>query len=105
MTHDVKIVVQQDHCEPDIPPPPTTDQGPCEGDIQLAGRIVLNCECCRLVSRTNIVNIGPQTEASLITFLQGTVNAYEGMGYVVLAHSLVDTGSGWLLGLTVAWYV
>ncbi len=103
MTHDVKIVVQQDRCEPDIPPP-GTQQEPCEADVQLAGKLTMECCCPRLYTRTQIVNIGPQSEASLINFLQGTVNAYETTGYLVLAHSLIDTGAGWALGLTVGWY-
>ena len=103
MTHEVKAIVEQDCCRPDCPPPGTQEQ-PCEGDIQLAGKVVLDCCCPRLYSRTQIVNIGPQSEANLINFLQNTVSAYEAQGYIVLAHSLIDVGAGWVLGLSVAWY-
>ena len=103
MTHKVEPVNQGDHCEPNVPPP-TTEEERCEADVQLAGKLYLECCCPRLYSETQIVNIGPQSEGDLQAFLQGTVNAYEGVGYVVLAHSLVDTGAGWLLGLTVGWY-
>ena len=103
MTHEVKAVLQDDCCRPDCPPP-TTENEPCEGDIQLAGKIALECCCPRLYTQTQIVAIGPQSEASLVTFLQGTVTAYETSGYLVLAHSLIDTGAGWALGLTIGWY-
>ena len=103
MTHEVKPVIQNDCACPDVPPP-TTEQEPCEADIQLAGKLFLECCCPRLYTRTQIIQIGPQSEGNLQAFLQGTVNAYEGAGYVVLGHSLIDTGAGWLLGLTVGWF-
>ena len=41
---------------------------------------------------------------ALISFLAATTTSWEAGGYVILAHSITDTGSNWLLGLTVGWY-
>lgn len=83
--------------KPNEPAPQQEEQEYCEG------KIMLPC-CCKLQTRTQILNIGPQTEAQLITLLQTTVSNYEASGYLILAHSLIDTGAGWALGLTIGWY-
>ena len=97
--------VRDDCCCPQEPPP-STDQEPCQGTLtgSISGTVTMDCCCPRLYSRTFIVTIGPQSEGSLVAFLQNTVNSYENMGYVVLAHSLIDTGAGWVLGLSIGWY-
>ena len=89
-------VQKTDGCEPNEPAPQQETEY-CEGTFKME-----KC-CCKLNSRTFIVSIGPQTEPQLAAFTQNTVSNYEANGYVVLAHSLVDTGSGWLLGLTIGW--
>lgn len=104
-------VVKQDRCEPQQPPPEPTPQqtDPCVGQLtgSITGTVTMeNCCCCcpQLRTRTFIVPISPQTVPQLQTFMQNTVNSYEAQGFVVLAHSLTDTGAGWTLGLTIGWY-
>lgn len=99
---DFKNVEQKDGCKPDTPAQPQATKDPCTGEIH--GTVSMECCCPMLRTRTFIVSIGPQTEPQVAAYLQNTVNAYEGSGYMILAHSLVDVGAGWLLGLTVAWY-
>jgi len=101
MTDD--YTVKEDRCEPNMPCPQPEPRD-CEGDITLQGKLVMECCCPQLRTKTFIINIGPQTEASLFTFLQNTVDSWESNGYLVMAHSLVDTGAGWGLGLTVGYY-
>ena len=108
---DVKAVVKADHCEPSCPCPetPTTQQDePCMGTFTgaISGTVQMECCCCcpQLRTRTFHVDIGPRTLPALIAFLQNTTAAWENGGYVILAHSITDTGSNWLLGLTVGWY-
>lgn len=108
MGHDVKAVVEQDCCKPDCPAPtPQQTDEYCEGTLTgtINGTVRMEKCCCpQLMTRTFIVDIGPRNLAALIAFLQSTVTAYETTGYLVLAHSLTDTGSNWLLGLTIGWY-
>lgn len=106
MGHTVQNKADSKCCQPDCPAPPGTDQEPCTGTLQgaITGTVTMECCCPRLYSRTFIVQVPPQTEGSLQAYLQNTVNAYEAGGYVVLAHSLVDAGAGWMLGLSVGWY-
>lgn len=105
MTHKFTNQATKDCCKPDCPPP-STDQEPCTGTLNgaITGTVTMECCCPRQYTRTFIVNIGPQSEGALITYLQNTVNAYENAGYQIVAHSLVDVGAGWLLGLTVGYY-
>ena len=108
--HDVTNVTGADGCHPDMPAPevPTTtgdgDEHPhnCHGHIN--GTVSLHCCCPRLHSRTWAVEVGPRTEPQLRSYAASTLNAYEAAGYVVLAHSLVDAGAGWILTLTIGWY-
>ena len=93
-----------DDFHPDCPAPTPQQEDPCEGDIQLSGKLVYHCCCPRLYTRTFILKLGPQTEPQLMTTAQGTVNAWEAGGYLVLAHSLTDLGSEWLFNLTIGWY-
>ncbi len=95
-----QMVQHDSHCEPQEPPPGTDDV--CEGTI--TGTVRLECCCPRLYSRTLQANIGPQAEADMANFIVATANSYEANGYVVLGHSLTDTGAGWRLFLTVGWY-
>lgn len=85
-------------CGPSEPAPQQTNEEYCEGTIRIP------CCCPKLMTRTFIVPIGPQTEPQVAGFMSTTVNNYEANGYLILGHSLVDTGAGWLLGLTVGWY-
>ena len=79
-------------------PAPQQDQEYCEG------KIMMPCCCPQLHTRTQILNIGPQTIQQLQQLLQQTVSNYEAQGYLVLAHSIMDAGAGWKLGLTIGWY-
>lgn len=76
-----------------------------QGSICLSGRIQMNCDCCKLRTRTQIIQVPPQTETSFDGFLQAQVDAVENAGKLVLAHSIVDAGAGWIVGLTVGEYV
>ncbi len=89
---------------PPEPPTPQAEHENCEGTIE--GQIKLHCHthCLRLKSHTMVLVLGPQSEADLVTLIQGTAQAYEASGYVVLAHNLADTGAGWVLGLTIGYY-
>ncbi len=78
--------------------PQTQEQEYCEG------KIMMPCCCPRLYTRTQILQLGPQSEPDLQNLLQTTVSNYEASGYLVLGHSLIDTGAGWVLGLTIGWY-
>lgn len=91
-----------DCCKPSEPCDPPTTQNVCEG--QITGVMTYECCCPLLYTRSFIVNIGPQSEGALIAYLQSTVSAYEAANFRVIAHSLIDTGSGWVLGLTIGWY-
>ncbi len=93
------VVLKGDHCHPQHRCPDPHEHDHCEGTIKL------DCHCAKLRTQTFIVNIGPQSEPSLNSFLQTTVNAWEAAGFLILGHSLIDTGAGWMLGLTVGWYV
>jgi hypothetical protein len=64
----------------------------------------MECCCPTLRTRTFHLNIGPQSEASLIAFLSATTVAYESAGYLVMGHSVADIGAGWLLNLSIGWY-
>ncbi len=97
MAHKVEAKNQGTHCVPDVPAPQQAEEY-CEGTFRME-----KC-CCNLNTRTFILNIGPQSESNLITFLQNTVNAYESGGYVIIGHSVTDIGAGWLFALTVGWY-
>ena len=74
----------------------------CEGTIE--GTVKIECCCPMLYTRTLGIALGPQTEPQLAAAVGGTAQAYEASGYRVIAHSLVDTGSGWQLFLTIGWY-
>ena len=99
----VEAVKDGDAYKPNADAPGTQDEHElCEAEIQ--GMIKMPCCCPRLYTRTQILSLGPQTEAQLVNLLQSTVSNYEASGYLVLAHSLIDTGAGWALGLTIGWY-
>jgi len=68
------------------------------------GSIKLDCVCPMLKTKTFVLNIGPQTEVSLNSFQVTTFNSWEVAGYLIMAHSLVDTGAGWGFAFTVGWY-
>ena len=94
---DCKIVQKTDHCHPHTHcPEPVNEQ--CEG------RFTFECCCPRLRTQTFVINIGPQTEPQLRTFVGNTANAWEAGGFVIQAVNVLDTGAGWMLTLTVGWY-
>lgn len=95
-----------DCCLPCDPCPVPTTQEECIGELtgSITGAISMPCCCPRLYTRTFVLNIGPQTEPTLLTFLQGTVTAWETSGYLVLGHSTTDIGAGWKFSFTVGWY-
>jgi hypothetical protein len=94
-------------------PDPSDDKSYCEGTLegqgsmQFSGAIRLECDCCgsRFKTKTQILQVPPQTEQSFDSFLQAQVDAIENAGKLVIAHSIVDAGAGWIVGLTVGEYV
>ena len=103
-----------DQCDDNGTPDPNDDcKTECEGtldaegSIALQGRIRLECDCCgaRFKTKTQIIQVPPQTEGSFDSFLQAQVDAIENSGKLVIAHSIVDAGAGWIVGLTVGEYV
>lgn len=91
-------VVQKDtHCEPNEPAP-QAEHEMCEG------KIMIECCCPRLQTRTFTLEIGPQTVQQMRGYANATVNNYENAGYVILSMMLVDSGAGWVFGFTVGWY-
>lgn len=74
----------------------------CSGTIQ--GTIQLECEgenkFCKLQSVTVVTEIVASTIADLMNQIQSLANSYESQGYPVLAHSMVDSGPNWVVGLT-----
>lgn len=103
--HKVNLKAEATRCCPDCPAPnPQTDEEPCIADVALTGQLTMQCCCPRLYTRSFFTQLAPQTEAQLKTYGDGTVAAWEGAGYLIMAHSIVDTGAGWMLGLTVGWY-
>lgn len=99
----LEVIQQADHCGPSEPPPTPQSEHDCTGTIQ--GTVRMECCCPRLMTRTFVVNIGPQSEPSLIAFILATAGAWEASGYLILGHSIVDAGAGWVFGFTVGWYV
>jgi hypothetical protein len=78
-----------------------------QGSINLQGRIMMQCDCCgcRFKTKTTILQVPPQTEQSFDQFLQTQVDNIENSGKLVIAHSIVDAGAGWIVGLTVGEWV
>ncbi len=105
--HKCEVVQKPDHCHPSHPAPGQHDDHDehCTGEIQ--GTVTLHCDnhCHQLRTRTFVINEPPQTEVVSRAFEQNTFNAWENAGYLVLAHSLLDTGGGREFILTVGWYV
>ncbi len=105
--HKCEVVLKPDHCHPSHPAPGQHDDHDehCKGEIQ--GTVTLHCDnhCHQLRTRTMIVAISPRTEPQLRAFELATFQAWENAGYLIMAHSLIDTGAGWSLTFTVAWYV
>lgn len=95
---ELQVKQTAERCEPSQPAPQQTENPMCNGTFQM------ECCCPKLRTRTFALQLGPMTEAQLRTYIQNTVNAYESSGYMILGHSLVDIGAGWMLGLTVGWY-
>jgi len=103
--HVVTLKTTPNHCEPSHPAPVDHVDETCEAEVTLSGKLHgLTCCCPHLVTRTFAIDVGPRTEAQLRAFNQGTANAWEAAGYLIQAHSLIDTGAGWMLLLTVGWY-
>ena len=102
----LQVVQKADRCEPSEPAPQQQDQEPCQGTLEgsISGTLRMDCCCPRLITRTFIIQLPPQQVSNLLQVLQNTVGAYENNGYMVLAHSLTDTGGGWMLGLTIGYY-
>ncbi len=101
--HNVECKKEATRCCPSTPPPDPQAE-PCMADVELTGKLTMECCCPQMYTRTFFIQLGPQTEPQLNAFVNGTVAAWEGAGYLVLAHSIVDTGAGWMIGLTVGWY-
>lgn len=97
-----EIVQKPDHCHPVTHCPEHQDHDECEGSIQ--GTIKLDCRCPQLHTRTFVINVGPQQEPALRTFVGNTTSAWENAGYVIQAINVLDTGAGWMMVLTVGWY-
>jgi len=91
-------VVKPDHCQPGQPVP-HEEHEPCVGTFTME-----RC-CCKLMTRTFVLQEGPKTEPQLLAFNQATFTAWENAGYLILSQSLVDTGAGWQLSFTVGWYI
>ena len=104
--HTVNPKVQQDGIHPDCPAPTPQQQEPCEGEIMgtISGKLIYECCCDRLYTRTFAIKVGPQTDDQVVATIQSTVSAWEANGYLVLAHSITDLGGSWLVGITVGWY-
>jgi hypothetical protein len=102
--HKVQLKVDAKHCCPDCPAPTPQQEEPCEADVALTGKLTMECCCPRLYTRTFHTQLAPQSEAALLAYLAATAAAWEAGNYLLLGHSIVDTGSGWLFGLTVGWY-
>ena len=64
----------------------------------------VNLQCPRMRSKTIIAKLNQAPFNGLRTQMQDLVDYYEGQDYVVLAHSLVDVGAGWMVGLSVGYY-
>ncbi len=77
----------------------------CTGNI--TGTIQLECEdeskCCKLQSVTVVIEVSASTIVDLMNQVQSLANSYEAQGYPVLAHSMVDSGPNWVIGLTVGY--
>ncbi len=100
-TIEPKNIQDKTHCRPHEPRPHHEhhDHHKCHGTIEL------DCHCPILKTKTFVLNVGPQTEATLLTFEGNTFAAWENAGYNIMAHSITDTGSGWLFVFTVGWYI
>ena len=95
----------------ECPPRPTVQSEQCEGEIYDANlhigdccfhaKIRMDCCCTREFTRTFVLQFGPQTEPQVSANGVGTLNAYEMMGWKVVAHSFTDVGGGWLMFLTI----
>lgn len=102
MTHTCENQQGSDGFGPDCPAPTPQQKEPCTGTI--TGTVQMECCCPRLYTRTFALLLPPDFAANIQGTIQSTVNNYESNGYLVLAHSLTDSGGGWLLGLTIGWY-
>lgn len=76
-----------------------TGEHPCDGTLRI------HCCCPQLTTSTFTHDFGPQTEAQLLAAADSLLSAWEAAGYLVIAHSLVDTGAGWAMVITVGAYV
>ncbi len=92
-------VLKPDHCHPKVHCPERHDVEDCTGTISL------KCHCPLLRTKTFVLALPPQTEAQLAAFETNTFNAWENAGFLVMAHSILDTGAGWGFAFTVGWYV
>lgn len=93
------IKQQADRCAPSEPAPQIEEQEYCEGTIKM------QCCCPRLQTRSWALSIGPQNTEQARAFVQNTAQTWEANGYIVLAYGITDIGGGWLLTLTVGYYV
>ncbi len=101
-TQDIGFEEHDDHCAPSQPQQHHEDH-----DDDCKGEIVLHCNshCHQLRTRSFVINVAPQTEAQLRAFMQNTFNAWQNANYLVMAHSVIDTGSGWTFTFTVGYYI
>ena len=106
MTHSVNAEVKNNVINPDCPAP-TPQQEDCVGTGTIQGTVTLNMPCCcpRLYTRTFVIRLNPSDIPTLEGNIASTVNAWEAAGYLVLGHSLTDVGGGWLINLTIGWYM
>lgn len=54
-------------------------------------------------THTMLVALPPMTEADMHAAVIATCTGWEAQGFRIQAHSLVDTGGGWTMFLTVGW--
>ncbi len=91
-----------DHCAPSHAHEEHHDEdNHCHGTVELK----CNNHCHQLRTRSFVVNVPPQNEVQLRAFIQNTFNAWQNAGYLIMAHSVIDTGAGWTFAFTVGFYV
>jgi len=108
-------VVQKADCHCPSTPVPTPQEpevcdsqfsGNLSGNLsgQLSGLLKMQCCCPQLRSKTFVIPVPPQQNPAFQAYLAASIAAWEGAGYLILAHHSIDVGGGWVLVFTVGWY-